>query len=342
MRSSTPTRQKSSIDNSIIRNIVRQAAVYYKPLSFSFDAHIAGRNYKLQSSSATIIHAPATKASIMPSTTKYIVNIRAINYHLDEAGNIIKNDPHPDIITLNKLAYLDAQFNILSETWVPMSPPLRPTVPYNGVEDVRLYAVPETDIIHYTGSYYNENDKKIGIVIGELSDITAPRYLPTLISPTFHTTNTWEKNWVMFGEPVRIIYKWNPLQICKIEEDKLVLVSSQPMPPIFDKFRGSTNGVNYKGRWWFIVHFHHISAIDNKRTYLHCWVVFNFDMQLMGYSRPFNFRNKAVEYCIGMIENNANFILTYSILDKTTELAIIPIKTIATAIFGEDLFTNRR
>ena len=55
---------------------------------------------------------------------------------------------------------------------------------------------------------------------------------------------------------------------------------------------------------------------------------FSFDknMNLYGYSDPFTFENCLVEYCIGMIVNKFthNFIITYSTLDKTTNLIVLP------------------
>lgn len=327
----TPERKAAiEIDRITVRNLCNQACVYHVPLSFATAVEIGGRTYRLQSSSATIIHAPADTAA--PQGTRFIVNIRAVNYHLDDAGNIINNDGRADIMTLNKVVYLDRQFVPIAEKWVPMEPR---NVPYNGVEDVRLFVVPTTGEVKYTGSYYTCADK-IGIVMGTVGDIAAPTYPPLSVTPAFETDNTWEKNWVMFGgdlappyDTPHVIYKWSPLHICRTEGDKLLLEKTAKMPPIFEKFRGSTNGVTYKGRVWFIVHFHHISPADGKRWYLHCFVVFGPDMELVGYSAPFNFRGRRVEYCIGMIENNDNFIMTYSTLDRTTDLAVISVATVA-------------
>jgi hypothetical protein len=134
--------------------------------------------------------------------------------------------------------------------------------------------------------------------MGAVADLAAPAYPPLSVTPAFETAGGWEKNWVMFdgagmGAPAEaseaaphIIYKWAPLHICLTEGDKLVTVKTTPMPKIFDKFRGSTNGVTYKDRIWFIVHLHHISSVDGKRHYLHCFVVFTPAMELVGYSAP--------------------------------------------------------
>jgi hypothetical protein len=47
-------------------------------------------------------------------------------------------------------------------------------------------------------------------------------------------------------------------------------------------------------------------------------------MNLLGYTEPFKFENKVVEYCIGLALNeDNNFIITYSTLDKTTKLIVL-------------------
>jgi hypothetical protein len=57
-------------------------------------------------------------------------------------------------------------------------------------------------------------------------------------------------------------------------------------------------------------------------------------MNLIGYSDPFKFNNNLVEYCIGMTLNKKNnFIITFSLLDKTTQLIILSKEFIETLIY---------
>ena len=58
------------------------------------------------------------------------------------------------------------------------------------------------------------------------------------------------------------------------------------------------------------------------KGYTHSFVVFDKNMNLLGYSNPFNFENCMVEFCIGMEISNNNFIISYSTLDSTTKLAV--------------------
>ena len=123
---------------------------------------------------------------------------------------------------------------------------------------------------------------------------------------------------------LNIIYKWYPLHICKInyETQTLDLIKTKTMPKCFKMIRGSTCGLEYDNNIWFIVHYCKYTL--NKKNYIHLFVVFNKNMDLIGYSPSFKFRNCIVEYCIGMILNKKNnFVITFSLLDKTTELCIL-------------------
>jgi hypothetical protein len=45
-------------------------------------------------------------------------------------------------------------------------------------------------------------------------------------------------------------------------------------------------------------------------------------MNLLRYSRPFKFENEVVEFCCGMVIEDTRVILSYSVLDRKTVLAV--------------------
>jgi len=134
------------------------------------------------------------------------------------------------------------------------------------------------------------------------------------------------KNWVFFNykNNLNIIYKWFPIYICKIDYNKNLLILIQVihnLPPIFQKFRGSTNGIEYDNKFWFIVHTQ--DRLNDDVNYYHYFVIFDKNMKLLGYSNSFKFENYCVEFCIGMvIDYDNHFVITYSTLDSTTKIAI--------------------
>lgn len=298
-------------DNGITTSIVRQNT-FYKNMSSSFNQTIKTNLYKFNTSSAAIIQ----------HHNGYLMNIRIVNYSLNTVGKSTykKGDT---TITYNKIVFLDNKMNITNSknmiTKITNNP-------YLGIEDIRLFCF-QNDV-YYIGSSFNPYTNKIQIVSGIL-DFTKDSFDTNYITPFFKTTNKWEKNWVFFnnGGELNLIYQWYPVYICKIDyktKQLHLLNKKSNVPSFFGKLRGSTNGVEYDNKIWFITHFQHSEKKTRatKPQYLHCFVVFDKNMDLVGYSAPFNFENYLVEYCIGMTVNSDNndFIISYSTLDSTTKL----------------------
>ena len=293
------------VNKSIILN-----SLFYKNLSFQFSQKIDLTPISFNSSSASIIKHPNIKDT-------FIINTRIVNYSLDKMG---KTNSSGKCITLNKITICDKFFNEVSFKYLF---PENYDAKYVGIEDIRLFNF--KDEIYFIGSYYNQANNKVQIVSNKY--ILGEKYNPLIINPTFITSFNWEKNWVFFNnnnDEINIIYKWDPIYICKIDYNKkeLNLVKEiGNLPSIFSKFRGSTNGIEYNDKIWFIVHQQN-TVIYETKNYLHNFVVFDKNMNLLGYSNAFNFENKLVEFCIGMILYNNNFIITYSTLDKTTKVVV--------------------
>lgn len=294
----------SKINKKIYENYI-----YYK--NFSFNTVINNKNF-YSSSSSIIKH---------PFDDKFILNIRLVNYYLTSDGTAI--NIYNKTISYNCILILDTFFNIESKHILKSFNDLE--IPYVGIEDIRLFNF--NNEIFFIGSAYNKNTGKISIVSNKYN-LDSNEYNPIFITPSFTTTNNWEKNWVFFNNnnELNLIYKWKPIYICKINYDtqKLVLIKeNNNVPEFFNNFRGSTNGIEHDNKIWFIVHMQNM-LFQGKKYYTHIFVCFNKNMELLGYSNEFNFENNIVEFCIGLITNNDNFIITYSTLDKTAKLCVLP------------------
>jgi len=300
-----------NITTSIVKN-----NVFFRNLSYSFKQLMGDRLIDFNSSSATLIK----------QQDGFMMNVRSVNYHLDNQGKSshIKGDK---TVTLNKLLFLDEETNIINSKNIITDITKHP---YCGVEDVRLF--PFNNDTYFIGSSFNPKTNKIGIV-SDILNVGGHKFEQRYITPSFKTTNKWEKNWVFFANSsgeLNVIYKWYPLYICKIDygTNKLELIKqNDTVPVLFTKFRGSTCGIEYENKIWFITHFVETTTkstrnMCGKNRYLHCFVVFDKDMNLLGYSAPFNFENYLVEYCIGMTVNKSKFVITYSTLDSTTKMAM--------------------
>ena len=294
---------------SKINKNVTNNCIFYK--NFSFDTIIKKKMFN--SSSSSIIRHPFLK-------DKFILNTRLVNYHLKSDGSSVNN--YKKTITYNCIFILNNFFNIESSKILNTFYDFKS--PYIGVEDIRLFNF--NNEIYFIGSAYNKDTEKISVVSNKYN-LNNDKYNTIFITPSFKTTNNWEKNWVFFNNnnELNVIYKWKPLCICKINYNtqKLDLIKeNNNVPEIFNKFRGSTNGVEYNNKIWFIVHIQN-KLFETKKYYTHVFVCFNKNMELLGYSNEFNFENNIVEFCIGLMINNNNFVITYSTLDKTTKLCVL-------------------
>ena len=292
----------NSVKNNLINN-----SLFYKNFSFKLGKILNSKN-NFNSSSSSIIKNPFLENT-------YIMNTRVVNYKLDSFG---KSNSPGNCITINKISILDIFLNEISFKYFY---PNDLNKKYAGIEDTRLFNFDNK--IYFIGSYYNPKNNTVQIVSNTLKNYNNP----IIINPTFKTNFSWEKNWVFFknNDEMNIIYKWSPIYICKIDypNKKLNLIKSiENLPDIFNKFRGSTNGVIYDNKIWFIVHQQQKIIYDIK-GYLHNFVVFDKNMNLLGYSKSFNFENNIVEFCIGMeIGIRNNFVITYSTLDSSTKLVV--------------------
>ena len=145
--------------------------------------------------------------------------------------------------------------------------------------------------------------------------------IPVEIKPSF-INNDCEKNWIYVNNSNQeIVYSWNPLRICKIDEDAKVLyhVKTVETPKIFKHVRGSTNGFCYNNEFWFIGH---IVSYERPRHYYHIFSIFDENMNLLRYSAPFKFTNQCIEYCLGLVVEENRIICTYSDWDRTTVIGV--------------------
>ena len=316
--------KESSITNNVLSNMkyYKQILTPIKMINFTTTIHsmiVPGTELTRMNSSSS---------SIIKRDGQYIMNVRMVNYTIDTHGNY--HDCNNNIITMNKYIVLDSDFNIVKEHQFKEDYVERR---YIGIEDVRIFENCLGDVknmkemkemkreIQYIGTGYHQNNK-IGIVYGTY-DLDSEKITDVNEINSAFTKNDCEKNWVFteYDNKTHIIYKWNPLQLCKLDKETnlIELVKEIEMPHFFSLVRGSTCGSKYEDESWFVLH---IVSYEHPRHYYHCLAVFDNSMKLKRYSAPFKFKGEPIEYCIGLIVEQDRVIMTYSCWDKTTQLAV--------------------
>ena len=248
----------------------------------------------------------------------YLLNIRLVNYRIDNEGRYHDCDQH--IITINKCLELSSELTTISKKLIKVDYVDRR---YIGIEDIRLFTNSDNKSIQFIGSAYH-NDNTIGIVHGIYDTILQPNE----IKPIFNLNSVCEKNWVYvnYKGETHVIYSWFPLRICKmnVQFALLELVEEREMPSIFKHVRGSSCGFQYHNELrqyenWFVVH---LVSYESPRHYYHMLVIFDDSMSLVRYSAPFKFDGECIEYCLGLVVEKERVIMTYSTWDRTTKIGI--------------------
>ena len=164
-------------------------------------------------------------------------------------------------ISLNQILKLTPNFTLINENKI-LIPLLLKEIFKNvnrfnkyiiGVEDMRIFNY--NGIIKIIGTCQNNNGNT-NIVTGNYNYDNNTIDDFSYINVKFNY-QVIEKNWVYFkniNDELKIIYKWFPLQICKIQNNQLILTREVKMPSFFSNARGSTCGVKYDNEIWFICH----------------------------------------------------------------------------------------
>ena len=335
-----------SIDGNINNNLFQNMKFYKDILTprhvYVFDdkmnVEINGENTEFNSSSSCLIHKKQNSigddvSELGDSKGKYLMNIRYVNYYITESGQYINCEKN--ITTANKFVEMDKDFKVINVKCFDIDFDARQ---YIGTEDIKIFNDVGSDDILFLGTGLHQNNF-LGVVFGKY-DVSSEskKITPIEITQNFNQTQC-EKNWVYvdYNNSSHIIYKWYPLQICKLNEENknLEIVKNIEMPKIFSHVRGSSCGFKYSKKMtnnngnitityeeneiWFVGH---LVSYESPRHYYHIISVFDENMQLLRYSAPFKFEGEPIEYCLSIIVEDERVLLNYSTWDRTTKLGV--------------------
>ena len=272
---------------------------------------INGENIKFYYSSSCLIHNS--------NNNGYLMNIRYVNYYINEKGSYIK---HNNIISINRFVELDKELKIVNDKYFDN---IFDNRRYIGIEDIRIFNSSSSSTnIKFIGTGYHKNNY-IGIVEGEYNVDKSILEFKEIICG--FKNSICEKNWVFtdYNGSTHVIYHWFPLQICKIDEEtqQLNLIESKNMPNIFSIVYGSSCGFKYinnnQPELWFILH---ICSDEAFTYYYHMIAIFDENMNLLRYSAPLKFEGDSIEYSLSIVVEKDRVLINYSGWDRTTRIGI--------------------
>ena len=253
-----------------------------------------------------------TSTSLIKYNNEIIANVRYVNYRIQNDGSYMMSKNNvlsrtENVITKN--AYLKLTNKLESESNLifmneNVDKKLEKTTNILGLEDVRLYEEENKIKFIATSREFSTNSTN-SIVIGDYNIETYTIENANIIESPFPTEC--EKNWI----PIRnkIIYKWHPLQIGEIKNNKLILDTTISTPQIFKHLRGSSNVVEYENEYWMVVHG---VKYTTPRKYYHMIIILDTEYKLIKYTVPFYFDKYKIEYCLGLLIDEEYIYMTAS------------------------------
>jgi tetratricopeptide (TPR) repeat protein len=319
-----------------------------KPIPFNLENVWNNMHFFIETLTGSTYHAKYTKLNFpdykeyVPSSSSllpcndgtFLLNIRYVNYIVNPNGSYTMRSPDGKVKTTNKMITLDSNYNPITESF-PMEEkiPIRYESNIEGLEDIRLFNYENR--VYFSASVKNLNpDGRIEIAVGQYDTKYTLLHDINVVYPPEPTRC--EKNWIFVPNnyltnleakgKMNFIYKWHPLQICSVNDNKLNIHTSFNTPKFFDRFRGSSNICEYKGKLWTVVHFVKYSI---PRVYYHSVVQFDTkNMRPEKYSLPFCFRNRSIEYCLGFNIRDDGMCFVVSENDSNPCIITVPINMI--------------
>lgn len=289
--------------------------------------NIMGKNVELFSGTPTIIKI---------TNDTYLINIRWINYNYYDDGS--KQILPQQWISLNSRFIVNKDFiKISDETFLQEDFIKEQHYSFIGLEDLRIYNF--KDNYYYISTYF-DNNRKITSTSFDIYNPTEDKYElnRNIILPNMYDINYMkqiEKNWslIEIENELCVIYKWFPLQIGKIDytnKQMNIIKINYNIPNCFKGARGTTCGYIRDNEIWFVLHKaqHYIQNKKYFFNYQHFFAVFDLNMNFIRCSELFKLGDCKVEFCVGLIIQNNEIILSYSLLDTNTMVSVYNIDTI--------------
>jgi len=295
--------------HSVMQNMV----FYTKPLTATVKNHPVMRN-------AWGNDYHPTSTCVFNYKGKTYHNVRFVNYDIDNKnGSYMMKDggysANHKVRTQNVIWTPEETIRMKDETV---------TLPRRdkhiiGLEDVRVYTNKSGELCFTaTASEYSE---KIRILHGRYHLNGTYSDCRVLESPKNHEC---EKNWIPVNNTDHLIYGWNPLEVGTMVDSELKIHSAHNTPWFFQHLRGSAVPVEVNGELWCLVHYVEHSS---PRKYFHCFVALEpKTYKPKAISLPFVFREKTIEYCLGVSVKGDQIEFTPSLMDDSPCIVECPIR----------------
>jgi tetratricopeptide (TPR) repeat protein len=143
-----------------------------------------------------------------------------------------------------------------------------------------------------------------------------------------------QKNWMPLVDEgnLKFVYAAEPTTIFSFN-DGHVLDFSADCAFGHGRLRGGSQGVKVDGGWIFVVH--DVAFPGSGRFYLHRFVLFNEQLQIVSMSDLFYFERLGIEFCAGLARVNGKLVASYAVNDGSAKLAIFEWEAVRKALHAD-------
>ena len=280
----------------------------------------------------------ASSCSILPYSAdpnrRFVMNVRYVNYSIDERGYYHMRDPDNVVRTKNAVTFLnDSGYPTEDVKLIQEDLPESYDHNIQGLEDVRLFW--HNGRVKFTASSKNlSKEGNIVIAMGDYHSEQQRINNISVIRGPYHSGC--EKNWISCPPlssveasrgKLNFIYGWGPMEIGALNQEtqQVEIHTKYETPALFNRFRGSSGLVEHLGHYYAVTHF---VQYTQPRHYYHSVVRFNKDtLKPEAYSAPFTFCEfyAKIEYCLGFYIKDSMAWFAFSRNDCDSSMIRLPL-----------------
>jgi hypothetical protein len=283
--------------------------------------------------------------SIFIDGDKILCNIRHVNYTLYHSerkqfqhrwGPLQYIHPENDVKlrTWNYMAELNEDLTIKTVNQVDTSKfDVEPLWEFIGLEDARLF--------RWDGKLYHSGVRRDTTTNGqgrmELSELemtpTGTKEIKRTRIPTPGNKDTYcEKNWMPVIDQPYTYVKWcNPTEVVNYDINKNVTstikLDESTYKAGMPDFRGSSQVIPWGDYYIALIHEVNLfksPAGEKDGTYLHRFLVWDKDWNLLKYTDTFSFMKADIEFCCGAAWLNGELLLSFGFQDNAAFIVKMP------------------
>lgn len=283
--------------------------------------------------------------SVYIHNDKVLVNLRAVNYTFYHSEKKLFQHPygpltyiHPEddihLRTWNYYLELDENYNIVRTNKIDTSKfPEKELWEFVGLEDARIFC--------WDGKLYTSGVRRDLDTIGtgrmelceiEVHDDEVVEVSRLRIEPPNDPNSYCEKNWMPFLDLPYHYIKWsNPTEIVKVDPENQTseTVFSGEKKNIPRDLRGGSQVISWKDYYVAITHEVDLFQSETDRkdaVYRHRICFWDKNFNLIKWTDDFSIMGGHVEFCVGLIQQGTDFLMSFGFQDNAAYLLKFPEK----------------